>query len=212
VFPALRAGRELAGVLRRPGKAAQLLGGSAGVTLSYALTLAGCLTKAGRWPPGRRWPGQGHQGGPQQPQAEAGADLGVGADVGGVVVGRAGHDPGAEPLEVAGAARRRPPPPVGVALASRGAGPGAASRWSPPPAQAARSQRKVRKATTKPTASQASSFHRSGQMAPGPWPKISAWRMPSSIGASGKASATEASQWGRPLIGNQAPDRNSRGR
>jgi uncharacterized membrane protein YbhN (UPF0104 family)/membrane-associated phospholipid phosphatase len=43
VFPALRAGRELAGVLRRPGKAAQLLGGSAGVTLTYALTLASCL-------------------------------------------------------------------------------------------------------------------------------------------------------------------------
>jgi glycosyltransferase 2 family protein len=43
VFPALRAGRELAGMLRRPGKAAQLLGGSAGVTLTYALTLAGCL-------------------------------------------------------------------------------------------------------------------------------------------------------------------------
>jgi len=43
VTPALRAGRELAGVLRRPGKAAQLLGGSAGVTLSYALTLACCL-------------------------------------------------------------------------------------------------------------------------------------------------------------------------
>ena len=41
--PALRAGRELAGVLRRPGKAAQLLGGSAGVTLTYALTLACCL-------------------------------------------------------------------------------------------------------------------------------------------------------------------------
>jgi glycosyltransferase 2 family protein len=44
VAPALRAGRELAGVLRRPGKAAQLLGGSAGVTLTYALTLACCLT------------------------------------------------------------------------------------------------------------------------------------------------------------------------
>ncbi len=43
VTPALRAGRELTGVLRRPGKAAQLLGGSAGVTLAYALTLAGCL-------------------------------------------------------------------------------------------------------------------------------------------------------------------------
>jgi uncharacterized membrane protein YbhN (UPF0104 family)/membrane-associated phospholipid phosphatase/tRNA A-37 threonylcarbamoyl transferase component Bud32 len=43
VAPALRAGRELAGVLRRPGKAAQLLGGSAGVTLTYALTLACCL-------------------------------------------------------------------------------------------------------------------------------------------------------------------------
>jgi glycosyltransferase 2 family protein len=47
VFPALRAGRELAGVLRRPGKAAQLLGGSAGVTLSYALTLACCLAAFG---------------------------------------------------------------------------------------------------------------------------------------------------------------------
>jgi len=44
VAPTLRAGRELAGVLRRPSKAAQLLGGSAGVTLTYALTLAGCLT------------------------------------------------------------------------------------------------------------------------------------------------------------------------
>jgi len=43
VGPTLRAGRELAGVLRRPGKAAQLLGGSAGVTLTYALALAGCL-------------------------------------------------------------------------------------------------------------------------------------------------------------------------
>jgi glycosyltransferase 2 family protein len=40
VTPTLRAGRELAAVLRRPGKAAQLLGGSAGVTLTYALTLA----------------------------------------------------------------------------------------------------------------------------------------------------------------------------
>jgi glycosyltransferase 2 family protein len=43
VVPVLRAGRELGGVLRRPGKAAQLLGGSAGVTVAYALTLAGCL-------------------------------------------------------------------------------------------------------------------------------------------------------------------------
>jgi uncharacterized membrane protein YbhN (UPF0104 family) len=43
ILPALRVGRELAGVLRRPGKAAQLLGGSAAVTLSYALCLAGCL-------------------------------------------------------------------------------------------------------------------------------------------------------------------------
>jgi glycosyltransferase 2 family protein len=43
VVPTLRAARELAGVLRRPGKAAQLLGGSAGVTLAYALTLASCL-------------------------------------------------------------------------------------------------------------------------------------------------------------------------
>jgi glycosyltransferase 2 family protein len=43
VVPALRAGRELVGVLRRPGKAAQLLGGSAAVTLSYALALACCL-------------------------------------------------------------------------------------------------------------------------------------------------------------------------
>jgi glycosyltransferase 2 family protein len=47
VAPSLRAGRELAGVLRRPGKAAQLLGGSAGVTLTYALTLAGCLAAFG---------------------------------------------------------------------------------------------------------------------------------------------------------------------
>jgi len=43
VFPVVRAGRELAAVLRRPGRAAQLLGGSVGVTLTYALTLAGCL-------------------------------------------------------------------------------------------------------------------------------------------------------------------------
>jgi uncharacterized membrane protein YbhN (UPF0104 family)/membrane-associated phospholipid phosphatase len=43
VLPAVRALRELAGVLRRPVKAAQLLGGSAGVTLTYALTLAACL-------------------------------------------------------------------------------------------------------------------------------------------------------------------------
>jgi glycosyltransferase 2 family protein len=43
VTPTLRAGRELAAVLRRPGKAAQLLGGSAGVTLAYALSLACCL-------------------------------------------------------------------------------------------------------------------------------------------------------------------------
>jgi undecaprenyl-diphosphatase len=41
--PTLRAGRELAGVLRRPDKAAQLLGGSAAITLSYALALACCL-------------------------------------------------------------------------------------------------------------------------------------------------------------------------
>ena len=47
VVPALRAGRELAGVLRRPGKAAQLLGGSAGVTLTYALALACCLAAFG---------------------------------------------------------------------------------------------------------------------------------------------------------------------
>jgi glycosyltransferase 2 family protein len=51
VVPALRAGRELAGVLRRPGKSAQLLGGSAGVTLSYALTLACCLAAFGTRPP-----------------------------------------------------------------------------------------------------------------------------------------------------------------
>jgi len=47
VAPALRAGRELVGVLRRPGKAVQLLGGSAGVTLSYALALACCLAAFG---------------------------------------------------------------------------------------------------------------------------------------------------------------------
>jgi uncharacterized membrane protein YbhN (UPF0104 family)/membrane-associated phospholipid phosphatase len=47
VTPTLRAGRELAAVLRRPGKAAQLLGGSAGVTLTYALTLACCLAAFG---------------------------------------------------------------------------------------------------------------------------------------------------------------------
>jgi uncharacterized membrane protein YbhN (UPF0104 family)/membrane-associated phospholipid phosphatase/tRNA A-37 threonylcarbamoyl transferase component Bud32 len=47
VTPALRAGRELAAVLRRPGKAAQLLGGSVGVTLSYALALACCLAAFG---------------------------------------------------------------------------------------------------------------------------------------------------------------------
>jgi glycosyltransferase 2 family protein len=51
VIPAVRAGRELAGVLRRPGKAAQLLGGSAGVTLTYALTLAGCLAAVNAHPP-----------------------------------------------------------------------------------------------------------------------------------------------------------------
>ena len=51
VVPALRAGRELTGVLRRPGKSAQLLGGSAGVTLSYALTLACCLAAFGARPP-----------------------------------------------------------------------------------------------------------------------------------------------------------------
>jgi undecaprenyl-diphosphatase len=45
VAPTLRAGRALAGVLRRPGKAAQLLGGSAGVTLAYALTLV-CSLRA----------------------------------------------------------------------------------------------------------------------------------------------------------------------
>jgi undecaprenyl-diphosphatase len=43
VAPARRAGRELVTVLRRPAKAAQLLGGSAGVTLAYALTLSCCL-------------------------------------------------------------------------------------------------------------------------------------------------------------------------
>jgi glycosyltransferase 2 family protein len=47
VTPTLRAGRELATVLRRPGKAAQLLGGSAGVTLTYALALACCLAAFG---------------------------------------------------------------------------------------------------------------------------------------------------------------------
>jgi undecaprenyl-diphosphatase len=47
VTPALRAGRELAGVLRRPAKAAHLLGGSTGVTLTYALTLACCLAAFG---------------------------------------------------------------------------------------------------------------------------------------------------------------------
>jgi len=47
VAPTLRAGRELAAVLRRPAKAAQLLGGSAGVTLTYALCLACCLAAFG---------------------------------------------------------------------------------------------------------------------------------------------------------------------
>ena len=47
VTPAMRAGRQLAGVLRRPGKAVQLLGGSAGITLSYALSLAACLQAFG---------------------------------------------------------------------------------------------------------------------------------------------------------------------
>jgi glycosyltransferase 2 family protein len=51
VFPALRAGRELVGVLRRPGKAAQLLGGSAGVTLAYALALVCSLAAFGAHPP-----------------------------------------------------------------------------------------------------------------------------------------------------------------
>jgi glycosyltransferase 2 family protein len=41
--PTLRAGRELAGVLRRPDKAAELLGGSAAITVTYALALACCL-------------------------------------------------------------------------------------------------------------------------------------------------------------------------
>jgi undecaprenyl-diphosphatase len=43
IAPTVRAGRELGGVLRRPGKAAQLFGGSAGVTVAYALSLASCL-------------------------------------------------------------------------------------------------------------------------------------------------------------------------
>jgi uncharacterized membrane protein YbhN (UPF0104 family)/membrane-associated phospholipid phosphatase/tRNA A-37 threonylcarbamoyl transferase component Bud32 len=43
VTPALRAGRALADLQRRPGKAAQLLGGSAAVTLAYTLALASCL-------------------------------------------------------------------------------------------------------------------------------------------------------------------------
>ena len=43
VTPALRAGRALAEVPRRPGKAAQLLGGSAAVTLAHTLALASCL-------------------------------------------------------------------------------------------------------------------------------------------------------------------------
>jgi glycosyltransferase 2 family protein len=51
VTPALRAGGELAGVLRRPAKAAQLLGGSAGVTLAYALTLASSVAAFGAHPP-----------------------------------------------------------------------------------------------------------------------------------------------------------------
>jgi undecaprenyl-diphosphatase len=41
--PALRAGRALAEIRRRPAKAAQLVGGSAAVTLAYALALASCL-------------------------------------------------------------------------------------------------------------------------------------------------------------------------
>jgi uncharacterized membrane protein YbhN (UPF0104 family)/membrane-associated phospholipid phosphatase len=47
VTPTLRARRELAAVLRRPGKAAQLLGGSSGVTLTYALCLACSLAAFG---------------------------------------------------------------------------------------------------------------------------------------------------------------------
>jgi undecaprenyl-diphosphatase len=43
VTPALRAGRALAEVPRRPGKTAQLLGGSAAVTLTHAFALASCL-------------------------------------------------------------------------------------------------------------------------------------------------------------------------
>jgi uncharacterized membrane protein YbhN (UPF0104 family)/tRNA A-37 threonylcarbamoyl transferase component Bud32/membrane-associated phospholipid phosphatase len=43
VAPALRAGRALAEMPRRPAKAAQLVGGSAAVTLAYALALASCL-------------------------------------------------------------------------------------------------------------------------------------------------------------------------
>jgi uncharacterized membrane protein YbhN (UPF0104 family)/membrane-associated phospholipid phosphatase/tRNA A-37 threonylcarbamoyl transferase component Bud32 len=41
--PALRAGRALAELPRRPGKAAQLFGGSAAVTLAHVLALASCL-------------------------------------------------------------------------------------------------------------------------------------------------------------------------
>ena len=43
VTPALRAARALAEVPRQPAKAAQLLGGSAAVTLTHALALASCL-------------------------------------------------------------------------------------------------------------------------------------------------------------------------
>jgi uncharacterized membrane protein YbhN (UPF0104 family) len=42
--PALRADRALAEMRRRPAKAAQLVGGSAAVTLAYVLALASCLT------------------------------------------------------------------------------------------------------------------------------------------------------------------------
>jgi hypothetical protein len=74
------------------------------------------------------------------------------------------------------------------------------------------SQRNVRSATSRPTASHASRLRRSGQIAPGPWPKMSACRMPSSRRASGKALASDhdgldrdQDQPGQDLPGEERP-------
>jgi undecaprenyl-diphosphatase len=51
VTPALRAGRALAEVPRRPAKAAQLLGGSAAVPLAHTFAFASCLAAVGAYLP-----------------------------------------------------------------------------------------------------------------------------------------------------------------